>query len=165
MLHNNLNIKKNCIQLCASSDGPPWSPSGVVLHKFIADDEICDRQHNTQYVGCFFTFQVIVNNELNFSAQNTHFAQQEDSPVKMCYTLGFDATKGSTILSIIYRVTWQARDQSARHLNLNPDRPVCLSTLVAWGYFETCKIRCKIIIHLSKFSTNIWKGVKLGKIP
>ena len=89
------------MQLCASSDGPPWSYPGVVLLQFIADHEICDQQHNTQSVGCFFTFQVIVNNELNFSAQNTHFVQQEDSPVKMCfilYTLGLDATKGSAIL-------------------------------------------------------------------
>jgi len=80
------------MQLCMSSDGPP--PSGVVLHKFIADDEICDQQHNTQCVGCFFIFQVIVNNEL------THCAQQ-DSPVKMCftlYTLGLNVTKGSAIL-------------------------------------------------------------------
>jgi len=55
---------KNCIQLCVSSDGPPSSPSGVVFHKFIADDKICDLQYNTQYVGCFFTFQGIVNNEV-----------------------------------------------------------------------------------------------------
>jgi len=123
------------MQLCASSDGPPWSYPGVVLLQFIADHEICDQQHNTQSVGCFFTFQVIVNNELNFSAQNTHFVQQEDSPVKMCfilYTLGLDATKGSAILYIIYHVTWQAHDhdQSVRHLNLNPDRPDKLAFLI-----------------------------------
>ena len=68
-----------------------------------------------------FTFQVIVNNELNFSAQNTHFSQQEDS-VKMCfilYTLGLDATKGSAILyNMVYYLscnvtsTWLIRASS-----------------------------------------------------
>jgi len=42
---------------------------------------------------------------------------------------------------------------------------VVFHSVVAWGYFETCKIQCKIIICLSKFSTNIWKGVKLGNFP
>jgi len=95
-----INIKKivyNCARLVMALLEVPqvWC--------FIADDEIGDRQHNIQYVGCFFTFRVIVNNKLNFSAQNTHFAQQEDSPVKMrfiLYTLGLDATKGNTILYI-----------------------------------------------------------------
>jgi len=48
-----------------------------------------------------------------------------------------------------YRVTWLACDQSARHLNSNPDRPVCLSTvsLVTCPMTEWLRVYTFVLIY------------------
>ena len=125
------------MQLCASSDGPPWSSSGVVLHKFIADDEICDQQHNTQCVGCFFTFHMIPSHckqWIEFQCpEHTLCATRRLRRVSFYVPCALTRPREAqfyTTWDIIYRVTWQARDydQSARHLNFNSVyRQACLS--------------------------------------